>query len=100
MTSTPRRCSEIMTSLPSSPEPSNMTLVADGESGVPILTAVFIFSGGGSMTDDDSKSWRFWTAINANFQGKDYGFSSGDRCGLSTGFKISKKPIHVFRKPT
>src|SRR5581483_5222043 len=36
MVSTPRRCSAMMTSLPSSPLPSSMTRVADGDSGVPI----------------------------------------------------------------
>src|SRR5574343_336244 len=36
MTSTPRRCRAMSTSLPSSPAPSSMTRVADGESGVPI----------------------------------------------------------------
>src|SRR5277367_38837 len=35
MVSQPRRCSSITTSLPSSPEPSSMTLVAEGDSGVP-----------------------------------------------------------------
>src|SRR5690606_4692598 len=35
MVSTPRRCKAISTSLPSSPEPSNMTRVAEGERGVP-----------------------------------------------------------------
>src|SRR5206468_9641655 len=35
MVSTPRRCSAISTSLPSSPEPSSMTLVALGDKGVP-----------------------------------------------------------------
>jgi hypothetical protein len=80
-----------------------MTLVADGESGVPILTAVFIFSGGGSMTDEDSKSWRFWTAINAKLPGLDTSGSPqardvGRRCVFSTGFKIFKKLINTLRK--
>src|SRR5512139_2544684 len=35
MTSAPRRCKAMMTSLPSSPAPSSMTRVAEGESGVP-----------------------------------------------------------------
>src|SRR5690242_16808620 len=35
MTSTPKRCSSSATSLPSSPEPSNSTRVACGDSGVP-----------------------------------------------------------------
>src|SRR5574340_1197013 len=35
MTSTPSRCRAMMTSLPSSPAPSSMTRVAEGESGVP-----------------------------------------------------------------
>ena len=34
-TDTPRRCKAINTSLPSSPEPSSMTLVAEGDRGVP-----------------------------------------------------------------
>src|SRR5579872_4012204 len=36
MVSTPSRCSSMITSFPSSPAPSSMTLVADGESGVPM----------------------------------------------------------------
>src|SRR5436190_999408 len=35
MTSHPKRCSSMTTSLPSSPEPSIRTLVADGVKGVP-----------------------------------------------------------------
>src|SRR5688572_24573351 len=40
MTSTPSRCSSIATSLPSSPEPSSSTRVAEGDSGVPSTTEV------------------------------------------------------------
>src|SRR3954470_294695 len=36
MTSTPSRCKAMITSLPSSPLPSSMTRVADGDRGVPI----------------------------------------------------------------
>src|SRR6476646_5479155 len=39
MVSTPNRCSSITTSLPSSPEPSSMTLIAEGLSGVPMRMA-------------------------------------------------------------
>src|SRR5574340_773017 len=37
MTSAPRRCRAMMTSLPSSPLPSSMTRVAEGLKGVPIF---------------------------------------------------------------
>src|SRR5688500_7307914 len=37
MTSQPKRCNSIATSLPSSPEPSSITRLAEGASGVPIV---------------------------------------------------------------
>src|SRR5688572_5424885 len=37
MTSQPKRCNSITTSLPSSPEPSSITRLAEGASGVPIV---------------------------------------------------------------
>src|SRR6185503_8418153 len=40
MTSQPKRCSSITTSLPSSPEPSSITRLPEGASGVPIVVMV------------------------------------------------------------
>ncbi|MEI6063748.1 MAG: hypothetical protein WCQ26_04090 [Pseudanabaena sp. ELA748] len=43
MTSTPKRCKAIITSLPNSPLPNNMTRVALGLRGVPICMIFFQF---------------------------------------------------------
>src|SRR5580692_10059729 len=42
MVSTPSRCNSITTSLPNSPEPNSMTLMAAGDSGVPNFMTVFL----------------------------------------------------------
>src|SRR5450830_582740 len=77
MTSTPRRCRAMITSLPSSPEPSSMTLVAEGESGVPRRTGVFMEVNADRKVEesrDDTKSCGFWTAKNGG-AGRDFDWS-------------------------
>src|SRR4029453_15481008 len=49
MTSQPKRCSSMTTSLPSSPEPNNITRVADGDSGVPNVVTGMLGSKTGSQ---------------------------------------------------
>src|SRR3569623_147477 len=74
MTSIPSLCSEMMTSLPSSPAPRSMTLVAVGDKGVPRRKEVFITRDSishkygsrnyNNFHADNTKPYRFCTGKN------------------------------------
>src|SRR4051812_28439958 len=72
MVSTPRRCRAMMTSRPSSPEPSSITLVAVGVRGVPRRVGMVMSICGGWMSEiignyqrDNTNRRQIGTAISA-----------------------------------